>query len=288
VSTPTIQLAATEGRRFVRNPLIWLSFAPSVLWARSVLRSGDVEDELFLLVGYGLVLPGFVMIVAVVLATLRSRYERSEELLGTLAVGPDRRSIAHAGSTLALAAIGALATAAFIAALRPGNVLGRWSPSTGDLLDVPRPNVAQVLQGPVAIVTVATFVIALVRWVPSWLVLGPLLFLLMVQGLFMGIFHGTPTDGGRWLFPVNTGIVNGDWTGCAPEDSICDLDVSGFDRITPWWHIAYLAAASTWFTTIAVLRHRRDRTTWAWCAGTSAVLLICGSIQVAVAQEYVA
>ena len=57
------------------------------------MQDTEGEDQLFLLVGYGLVLPGFVMVIAVVLATLRGRMEHTEELLGTLAVSPDRRSV---------------------------------------------------------------------------------------------------------------------------------------------------------------------------------------------------
>jgi hypothetical protein len=38
--------------------------------------------------------------------------------------------------------------------------------------------------------------------------------------------------------------------------------VSGFDRTTPWWHLAYLIALAVFFVAVAVLRHRRDRPAW--------------------------
>lgn len=287
MTSPTVALGLAEGGRLARNPLIWLSLLPTAMWVRSTAPVSDGEDRLILLTGYGLLLAGFVMIAAVVMATLRGRIEHTEELLATLAVGPDRRSIGHAVSTLALGGVGVVVTAATYVVLRPADPLGSWEPSDGRALDVPRPNLAQLAQGPLALVAVATFVIALVRWVPTWLVLGPLLFLLMVQGLWMGLFHGVPASGGRWLFPLGTGVVNGPWTGCGPEDTACDLAVSGFDRVTPWWHAAYLVALATWFTTIAVLRHRRDSTAWAWFGATLAAVTATGAIQLAVADGFV-
>ena len=86
----------------------------------------------------------------------------------------------------------------------------------------------------------------------------------MVPGLFFGIFHGIATGGGRWLFPLSTGVVHGEWVGCSPDDAVCILPVSGFDPNTAWWHPGYLVALCVWLTTIAVLRHRRDRVTWTW------------------------
>jgi hypothetical protein len=286
---PVTALALAEGRRVVRNPLIWVSLVPTVFWVRATMRHDGGEDLLFLLIGYGLGLTGFVMVTTVVIATLRGRLEHTEELLGTLAVGPDRRSIGHAGSTLALAAIGAVVTVVLLAVLRPADPLGTWDPSdTGVLLDVPRPNVAQLVQGPLAIVAVATFAIALVRWLPTWLVLAPMLYLLMVQMLFMGTFHGVPADGGRWMFPLGSGVVNGPWSGCGPDDELCTLAVDGFDRLTPWWHAAYLVSLAGLFTVVAVLRHRRDRVTWTWFGASLAVVIVVTAIQFMVAEEFVA
>ncbi|HUF98476.1 MAG TPA: hypothetical protein VMM60_10135, partial [Ilumatobacter sp.] len=246
--SPVLVLARNEGERLARNPAIWVSLVPTALWVRSDRRVGQAEDQLFLLVGYGLLLPGFVMVVAVVLATLRSRLERSDELLNTLAVGPDRRSIGHVASTIFCGAIGLVATIAIYLALSPSRDLGAWDPGTRRIVTIPRPNVAQLLQGPAAVVAVAAFVIACVRWVPTWLVLLPLGFLLMVQGLFAGFYHGLTTDGVRWLYPLNTGVVNGEWSGCTPDGFECSLAVSGFDTTTPWWHLGYLSALVVWFT----------------------------------------
>ncbi len=286
--SPVMVLGRAEAERLLRNPAIWISLVLPALWVRSTRRSGDAEDQLALLIGYGLVLPGFVMVVAVLLATLRARLEHSEELLGTMAVGPDRRSVGHAVSALACGATALLVTTAIYVALGPERRLGYWQPAADQLIAVPRPSAAQLLQGPMAVVAVAVFVIACVRWVPSWLLLLPLGFLVMVQGLWIGIWHGTPTNGGRWLFPLNTGVVNGEWLGCGPEDAACDLPVSGFDTTTPWWHLGYLAGLTVWFTLIAVLRHRRDRVTWLWFGASTVVLVAFVVAQFVVADGFVA
>lgn len=288
MSSPTVALAIAEGRRFVRNPMIWVSLVPTGLWLRVAVRDSYGEDRLFLLVGYGLGISGFVMVAAAVLATLRGRMERTDELLDTLAVGPDRRSLGHLGSTLALGAIGVIVTIAIGVVLRPAESLGTWDPSdTGVAVGIPRPNLAQLLQGPLALVAVATLAIAVVRWVPTWLVLVPLLFALMVQMLFMGVYHGVPADGGRWLFPLASGIVNGSWSGCGDGETGCVLAVSGYDRVAPWWHAGYLVAVTCWFGSVAVLRHRRDRRTWAWFVVSLAALMGIGLVQVLTATEFV-
>lgn len=286
--SPVLVLGRAEAERLMRNPAIWLSFGVTVLLVRSARRVGQAENQLFLLVGYGLMLPGFVMVTAVLLATLRSRLEHSDELLSTLAVGPDRRSIGHVAATFVCGAIGLVATGAIYVALSPSPMLGTWEAGESLVVNVPRPNIAQLLQGPMALMTVAAFVIAIVRWIPTWLVLLPLGFLVMVQGLFFGFFHGTPTSGVRWMSPLNTGVVHGAWQGCAEVDLKCDLPVSGFDTTTPWWHLGYLAALVALFTAIAVLRHRRDRRAWLVFAGTLLIAVVCVAAQFVTADEFVA
>ena len=139
-----------------------------------------------------------------------------------------------------------------------------------------------------ALVAMTTFVVALVRWIPSWLVLLPLAFVLLVQGVFLGVFFGVPTGNATWWFPLASGVVHGEWIGCGETDSVCDLPVSGFDRVTPWWHLAYLVAISAFFVVAAVLRHRRDRTTWCAFAAALAAVVALAIVQVVVSVEYVA
>lgn len=286
---PVLVLGRTEGARLLRNPAIWLSFVLTALWVRADRQDTEGQDQLFLLVGYGLVIPGFVMVVAVVLATLRGRMEHAEELLGTLAVSPDRRSVGHVLSTVACAAIGLLAMVATYIALSPSNPLGMWvADDRAPVVAVPRPSIAQMLQGPLAIIAVGAFVIACVRWIPTWLVVVPLAFMVFVQGLFFGVFHGVPTSGERWLFPLSTGVVNGEWVGGCEPDGPCNLPVSGFDATTPWWHLGYLAALTVWCTTIAVLRHRRDRVAWLWFGVALSVLMLFVVAQFVVADVFVA
>ena len=286
MSTPVAQLARVESLRIARNPLVWLAVVPSVLWTRADRQSGDAEGRWFLLIGYGTLLPGLVLCLAMIFAVLRGRLERTEELLASAPVGNDRRTVAHVVSTAGGAAVASLLTVGIMLAIPLDDPLGRWSPYLFEQIEVPRPSIAQLLQGPLAVVAVLAFVVALVRWVPTWLVLLPLAFMAMVQGLFAGLWHGIPADGGRWLFPLHSGVVNGEWVGCGPEHAICELEVSGFDSTTPWWHLGYLAAATVMFGSIAVLRHRRDRITWSWFAVSSVFAVGLAVIQLVVADRY--
>jgi len=242
---------------------------------------------MFLLIGFGLLIPCLTMMMMMVLSVLRGRYSRTEELLGSLAVGPDRRSIGHAISAVGGGVVAIVVTIGFVVALPFDDPLGRWSPYLAEEIAIPRPNVAQILQGPLAVIAMLVFVVALVRWVPSWLVMLPITFLLLlVQGLWVGMWHGAPTQSRRWVFPLNTGVVNGKWIGCTPESPVCELPVSGFDTTTPWWHAAYLLALCPLFGSIAVLRHRRDRVTWIWFAAAAVLVAGLVVVQVVVAESY--
>jgi hypothetical protein len=285
VSTPTGQLAWAEGRRLVRNPVLWVSFLLLVPWVRVSRRSSEAENGLILLVGYGLIIPGLVMVVATVFAVLRARMEHTEPLLSTLAVGPDRRSIGHAVAALAGGAVGLLLMAVLVLTIGRRDPLGVWE-SERRPITVPRPNVAQLLQGPFAIVMLLVFVVALVRWVPTWLVIVPITFAMLIQATFLGAFHSVPTDGGRWLIPLNTGVVHSEWKGTCLDDSPCYIDVSGFDGRTAWWHLGYLASLAVWLGTVAVLRHRRDRVTWTWFAGSLVAVIAFVAVQIATADVY--
>jgi hypothetical protein len=287
VSTATLELARVEATRLARNPLVWVSIVPTAFWVRSARTAGEAEGQMFLLIGFGLLIPCLTMMMMMVLSVLRGRLEHTEELLGSLAVGHDRRSIGHAMSAVGGGLVAIMVTIGFLVALPFDDPLGRWSPYLAEEITVPRPNVAQILQGPLAVIAMLVFVVALVRWVPSWLVMLPITFLLlMVQGLWVGIWHGTRTEGTRWVWPLNSGVVNGKWVGCAPESALCDLPVSGFDTTTPWWHAAYLLALCPLFGSIAVLRHRRDRITWVWFAGACALVAALVVVQIVVAKEY--
>ena len=282
---PELALARTEGIRLLRNPLVWVAMAATANMVRGAdSSSGSVDERYLALVGYALVLPGLVMVLHLILSTLRSRSCRSEELLGVLPVGADRRSVGHALSALAAGLVGAVATMAIYLVMRPESNLGRWDMSS--TIEVPRPNVAQLMQGPAALVAIGVFVVAVVRWIPTWLVIVPLVFLTFVQALFFGFFFGVPTGGQSWLWPLVTGTVHGEWFGC--EVKRCELPVSGFDRITPWWHLAYLAALCVWLTTVAVIRHRRDRRAWVAFGCSLAAVVALAVIQVTTSDKYMA
>ncbi len=278
-------LARTEGVRLWRNPLVWVAMAATANMVRS---AESAEDRYLVLVGYALMLPGLAMVLHVLLAVLRSRSSNSEELLGVLPIGADRRSVGHAMSALAAGLLGVMMTAVIYLFMRPASNLGRWDLSEPSMIEAPRPNLAQLLQGLAALVAVGAFVVALVRWIPTWLVIAPLVFLMFVQGLFFGIFFGVPAGGESWLWPLVTGTVHGEWVGCGELDPICDLPISGFDRVTAWWHLAYLAALCVWLTTVAVVRHRQDRRAWVAFGCSLAAVMALAVTQVMTSDTYVA
>lgn len=283
-----VALAQVEGFRVLRNPAVWFAFALAALWATAGLTAdGHNEGRLIVLVGYPLVIPGFVIVVHAILATLRSRLSDADELLDTVPVGPDRRSAAHGAAALVGFVLASVAAVAVYSIAWPGHPIGPGDDYFQGVM-VPRPGLAQVLQGPFAVLAVITFAIALVRWVPSWLVVVPLAFLAMIQTVFFGMWFGEPTGAQTWWWPMATGVVHGEWIGCGELDSRCDLTVTGFDRVTPWWHLAYLAGVAVLFVVVAVLRHRRDRTMWFTVAAALAVALILGLTQVVVSADYVA
>ena len=58
--------------------------------------------------------------------------------------------------------------------------------------------------------------------------------------------------------------------------------------MTPWWHLAYLAALAVFFVAVAVLRHRRDRKAWYVFAVALAAVVALALVQASVSVEYVA
>ncbi|MCU0260255.1 MAG: hypothetical protein MUE78_04475 [Ilumatobacteraceae bacterium] len=268
MSTVAVELARVEGRRLVRNPAVWLAFLLSAQWIQSATRTDNAEDVYHQLVGYALVVPGFVMLFHTVLAVLRARMAGTEELHTTVPVDQARRSIGHGASALAAGLIGLCWLVVLLIVHRPSAILGTTytlrseDPLVWQQLGVPRPNVAQMLQGPLSLVAASCLVVALARWIPTWLVMVPLAFAAMSQLTFAGMWAGAPTSAVDWLNPISRGFVHDTWVGCGETDALCDLVVSGFDRTTPWWHLAYLIALAVFFVAVAVLRHRRDRPAW--------------------------
>src|SRR5215213_6139630 len=95
MTSPVGELARVESLRLWRNPLVWLAIVPVVLWARAERQAGEAEGRLFLLIGYGVLLPGLVMCMVMTFAVLRGRLEHTEELLVSAPVGNDRRTLGH-------------------------------------------------------------------------------------------------------------------------------------------------------------------------------------------------
>ncbi len=297
MTTPVVPLARAEGERLVRNPALWSALALTGWWLAVAMRGepgigSQPLSKYLLLLGYGFAVPGLVLFVAVVLAVLRGRMEHTEELLGTLAVGHDRRSMAHALANLGPAVLTLLGAFVILAIMRPGASLGSDFDLNGSgAVEIPRPNIAQLLQGPAAVLAFTTIAVALVRWIPTWLVIVPTPFLLMVQVAFFGLYLGTVTSAANWLGVgglLAHGVVNGEWVGCGEYDARCDLPISGFDRATPWWHLGYLVALAVLFATIAVLRHRRDARVWSVFGLALGATVSLAVVQIATFQSFVA
>jgi hypothetical protein len=281
-----VQLARTEGRRLLRHPAVWLAVAAMVPWVLSDW-DGAGDSRYLLLVGFALVLPGFVMMTVTILAVLRGRMSRTDGLLETLPVGPDRRTVGHGLSTIATAVVALTVTVAVLIVLRPQNSLGVMSLDTLPFnIEVPRPNMALLLQGPFAVAAVCAVSVAFVRWIPTWLVALPLLFGAAFQFTMTGTWFGAETNASNWWFPLATGVVNDDWVGCSDTDPSCLLPVAGFDQTTPWWHLGYLVAVAVFGVVVAVLKHRRDRVLWTAFAITGALVVLLAGIQAAVFERY--
>ncbi len=286
---PELQLAYVEGKRLIRNPLLWITGVVAAVWVGTYVDSGDPDQDRYVLsVGYALAVLGFVAIAHTMLAVIRSRSYHTEELLDVLPVGADRRSIGHGLSTLTGGAAAAVVTMAIVAmrGLKPNGQ--PWDASVKGSPTVPQVDISQLLQGPIAVVVVCAFVVALARWIPGWLIIVPLFVLTVLQIVIFGIWFAVETDNPlTWLWPLAPGVVHDGWTGCGPLDGVCDLQVSGFDQVTAWWHLAYLVALCVWLVTIAVLRHRRDRKTWTVFGAAAAPVVALAITQIMVAKDYV-
>ena len=255
-------IARVEGRRLLRNPALWVALALSAWWVRWTLAESDARTAYFLLIGYALLFPAAVVLVVVDLAVLRSRMSRADELLDTMPVGRARRTVGHLLSGGLAVALAAAATLAILIALRPSATLGRLDDTIPPGFELPRPGVAQILQGPLMILAVSAFAVALARWLPSWLALLALVVPLAAQTLWFGLWMASSAALSSWTVPLSHGLVLGEWYGCGERDAVCLVRIAGVDRATGWWHLAYLVGLACVFGALAVLRDRRDRRAW--------------------------
>ncbi len=285
---PEVQLGLVEGYRLLRNQLVLLAGVVTAVWIGVVVPTVNADQDRYVVsVGYPLAVIGFVALGHTMLAVLRSRSHRSEGLLDVLPIGPDRRTVGHALAALAGGAVAAGATVATVA-MRGLEPSGRpWDAKVAGSPAVPQVGIAQLLQGPIAVVVACLFVVALARWIPGWLIIVPVFVLTVLQVIIFGIWFAVETDSPlTWLWPVSSGVVHDGWTGCGSVDDVCELRVRGFDQSTPWWHLAYLAALCVWLVMVAVLRHRRDRRTWTLLGASSTLVVVLAFVQIALARDF--
>ena len=252
-----VQLARVEGTRLLRNPAVWLAAALAGVMARA-----DRANELhFVLVGYAVLPVGLVLLIASAFAVRRDRSSGASELMSTTPTDEPTRTVGFGLAGIAGGGLTLAVTAAVWLYRARDAALGPTEETIPLDVLVPRPNLAQFLQGPFAVVMLCTLGVLLGRLLPAWLVVVALIFPAMVQFLFLGLWNGTVTSAGNWWFPLSSGWVTGEWIGCTNESPMCDLPLQGFDRTTPWWHLAYLVALAVFLLTLATFRHRRDRMT---------------------------
>jgi hypothetical protein len=266
-----VQLARVEGTRLLRNPAVWLAV---VLAGVMVSRAEHANELHFLLIGYGVLLPGVVMLIASAFAVRRDRSSGATELMATTPSDQHTRTAGHGLAGLVGGGGLALAVTAAIWLYRARDAtLGPAADTIPRDVIVPRPNVAQFLQGPLAVVALCALGVLIGRWLPSWLVVVVVVIPAMFQFLMVGLWNGSQTEAANWWFPLSSGWVVDDWIGCTETSALCDLPLQGFDRTTPWWHLGYLAALAALLVISAMPGARRNRpTVLAWLVAAGAVV----------------
>ena len=278
-----LQLARVEASRLLRNPVLWVALAV-VGWVTH--QTDDAEAVHELLVGYALLVPAFVLMVATAVATRRDRSSGTTELTSTLPIDGARRTVGHGVVAAAAGALGVAATAAIWLYHAPGAVLGSTTGTIPLAIEVPRPNIAQFLQGPLVMVVFCALGVLLATWLPAWFAVVAMFLPATLQLLIFGIWHGTATTAQTWWWPMSTGWVVDGWLGACTEESPCDLAIRGFDTTTPWWHLAYLAALAVLLVSGAMLRHRRDGVAWSAFAVAVTVVATLAAAQAVVFERY--
>jgi hypothetical protein len=273
-----VRLGVIEGGRVVRNPLLWLSMVPAVLWAA---WADTPVDEHFLLSGYGLVLGWFAVMAITALAVRRSRGGAVGEALDPLPGGPGARTLGVGFGEIGAGLAGLVLTIVVWVMRAPGAVLGNTTDTIPRGLPVPRPNLAQFAQGPLVLVVFASVGLLIGRWVPGWLLVPALFVPVVFQFLWFGVWNSQGTPWFMWLLPMATGWVAHSWVGdCSGgAGSACDLELSGFDRVTPWWHMPYLVALAALLVSIAVALDG-ERAARRWVVVTAIVTVALGVVQV--------
>lgn len=281
--TSAMQLGALEAGRQLRNPALWLSMVPALLWAMWV--EGPANEH-FLLTGYGLALAWVTAMAITAFGARRVGHRQVRDGLDVLPGGRDARTLGVGLGAVGSALAGLIVTIVVWAARTPGSVLGSSDNTIPGGLEIPRPSLAQLLQGPLVLLVFASVGLLLGRWVPGWLLVPALFLPIMLQFLWFGVWNAHSSSWYVWLLPMATGWVSHEWIGgCSTPTSPCYLQVSGFDGVTPWWHAIYLVALAATFVSIAVAvdgQHRARR--WVLMCGAATVVL--GAIQVTTYERW--
>jgi hypothetical protein len=280
--TSATQLGAVEAGRQLRNPALWLSMVPAVLWTIAV---DNPTDEHFLLTGFGLVLAWFTAMAITAFGARRVSQRLIRDALDVLPGGSDVRTLGVGLGAVGSAIAGLVVTIVVWVARTPGPVLGTANDTIPRGLEIPRPSLAQLMQGPLVLLVFASIGLLLGRWVPGWLLVPALFLPIMFQFLWFGVWNAPGTSWYVWLLPMANGWVSNEWIGDCTPTSSCDLRLSGFDGVTPWWHAAYLVSLAATFVSSAVaIDGRVSARRCALMCGTLTVVL--GVVQVATYERW--
>jgi hypothetical protein len=230
----TLTLAAVEGRRLLRNPLIAVGMALSVyLYVRGiawgqmpVLPRDDVR------IGYALLPLATATLMTTNAAALRSRRHGTDELFDTVPTPPARRTAAQLLSTAVPVGLAILLVAVDLAYLI---LLG----------GVGRPNPFELATGP-AVVALAGVLGVLLACLAPWIGAAPvtligLAALWYFPYLSYHLRHRVFTWHSFWAFP---------WFGASgPEADGANVLVGG-------WHLAYVGGLVVLMACLALARHQ--------------------------------
>jgi hypothetical protein len=249
-----LALVRVEGIRLLRHPIF---VGGAALSAALLFRAsrGEPGTSYFVLVFLGLVPLGAATLFVTNLAALRSRRHGTDDLYAALP-GPARaRTAALLLATVFTVPVSLALVAADYVYLDAGSGLElTWAHASA------APSLAELAQGPVAVVVLGVLGVALARFVPSSVV-APVAAVLVVAAEYALGGSNWPFEGtqARWLLPFADASVSpaGTYWPCWQSPEAMPCAVERFATASAGWHLFYLAGSGVLFAALAVLRHAR-------------------------------
>jgi hypothetical protein len=257
-------LTSSECRRLVRHPVFLAGVALSVLsfvtqpevtgaTAGKHFLSVSVGQAYFNLAGWGVLPLAFATLLALNLAALRNRRDRTLDLYASLPSGSRvRTSALLLASTCAFAIALVLVVAAF---RYLGAADGLVVAYDGRAMT---PSVYELFQGPIVVLLFGVLGVALAAWLPRTGVAVLVAFVGLATEVVFVLWTGLQSSL-HWLFPLANPATFGRAGVTFPPANRADSGLTGFDVSGAGWHLAYLAALGILFASLALLRHGSRR-----------------------------